>query len=60
MITRDQQHELVCRLMKNEEPSVYTQKCDWRPREEEKKERKIANHNEIYLICIGTRSSEAH
>jgi hypothetical protein len=35
-------------------------KGDWqrRLREEEKKERKIVNNNEIYHICVGTRHKE--
>jgi hypothetical protein len=31
-----------------------------RPREEEKKERKIVNNNEIYHICVGTGCNKTH
>jgi hypothetical protein len=31
-----------------------------RPREEEKKEGKIANNNEIHHICVGMRHNERY
>jgi hypothetical protein len=41
---------------------LYVKKWDWWRilREEEKKERKRVNNNEIYHICVETRHSETH
>jgi hypothetical protein len=41
---------------------TFTQKWDWSRRlsEEEKKERKIMNNNEIHHICVGTRYNKTH
>jgi hypothetical protein len=33
---------------------IFTEHCKRSPREEVKKERKIANNNEVHHICLGT------